>query len=268
MSNSLPHAQKLYERFRKDKRVRIVAVATAFEKKQYPWMADEEKIRQALREKNWQFPVMRDKEEKTVRILGLAGTYGTPTTLVVDSFGVVRWHGFNPSGKTAAEVEATVERLLKSFHVPAIEDLHPRLKAYGEEKFGEARERAIRILSEEDADPELRAQAKQVLESLEKGVERLVRESGARREAGYPNAARAKLEKAVALFKGVPEADEAAKSLKALQASPAYKRELRAEKALEKELSRAKPSQKKLKGLLRTFDGTPVTKRIEAALKR
>ena len=68
MSNSLPHAQKSLERFRGDDRVAVVAICTAFEKDKYPWMADEEGVKKRLKQEGWTFPVMRDREEKTVRI--------------------------------------------------------------------------------------------------------------------------------------------------------------------------------------------------------
>ena len=85
MTNSLPHAQKLFEKHAGDGRVRIVAVATAFEKAHYPWMADESKIVGRLRSEGWKFPVMRDKDEQSVRKVGMGGRYGTPMTVVAST---------------------------------------------------------------------------------------------------------------------------------------------------------------------------------------
>ena len=77
----------MHERFKDDERVRVVAVATAFEKSQYPWMADEKKIREALKQQGLEFPVMRDEEEKSVHLVGVGNRYGTPMTLVLDPDG-------------------------------------------------------------------------------------------------------------------------------------------------------------------------------------
>ncbi|MFQ5844186.1 MAG: peroxiredoxin family protein [Planctomycetota bacterium] len=274
MSNSLPHAQKLYERFQRDGRVRVVAVATAFEKEQWPWMADEDKIRQALRQKGWEFPVMRDEEEQTVRILGLRGTYGTPMTLVVDPFGVVRWHNFNGTARTARQVEETVDELLESFYVPPIDGLLPKLKAYAQGRYGAAYKRASAVLEAEDPPEELREQARRVLSNLEAGVKRLVEESAVRRRRGHPGAALDRLQKAVMLFEGVPQAGAAARKLKELKADWAFKKERRAEQALDKVLARlAKPNasrksaQKKLRRMLASYEDTPLARRIAAALR-
>ena len=53
MTNSLPEAEKIHKLYADDERVRVVAVATAFEKEQYPWMADEDKIRARLKAEGW-----------------------------------------------------------------------------------------------------------------------------------------------------------------------------------------------------------------------
>ena len=114
MSNSLPEAQKLFAQYEGDDRVRVVAVATAFEKDQYPWMADEDRIRARFKSEGWKFPVMRDPDEKIIHKFGFGGRAGTPTTIVIDREGIVRWHGFNTNRKTADQVAATVEELLEA----------------------------------------------------------------------------------------------------------------------------------------------------------
>jgi hypothetical protein len=274
MSNSLPHAQKLYERFKRDERVRVVAVATAFEKAQWPWMADEDKIRQALRQNGWEFPVMRDRDEQTVKILGLRGRYGTPMTLVVDPFGVVRWHNFNGSAQTARQVDETVEKLLESFYVAPITNLSPKLKAYAQGKYAVAYKQAQAVMESEDAPAELRDQAAQVVRNLEAGVKRLVEESESKRSRGYPGSAQERLQKAVKLFKGVPEAGAAATRLKALKTDAAFTKELRAEKALEKVLAKLsrpnankKSARKKLRAMQKSYEDTPLVRRIAVALR-
>ncbi|GEM_PF-4397332 len=109
---SLPAAQKMHEEYRDDTRLRVLAIATAFEKAQYPVMADEDKIKGALKQAGYTFPVMRDKDEESVKILRFAGTYGTPMTVVVDAEGVVRWHGFNASPESVKEIHDLVAKLL------------------------------------------------------------------------------------------------------------------------------------------------------------
>ena len=276
MSNSLPHAQRLHERFAGDERVRVVAVATAFEKEEYPWMADEAQIRRTLEQKGWTFPVMRDTDaEQIVRTLTLNGRTGTPMTLVVDAAGIVRWHAFNGTDDTARSVDETVERLLESFYVPALPNLDPRLASYAKGNYGPAYKAARRALDDADTAEELKAQAETVLAHLEAGVTRLVEESAGKRERGFPAAAQEKLEAAVKIFRGVPRAADADQALRALKGDAAFRTELKAEKELEKVLTKlavpdAKraPLAKKLQKLADTYGETPVGPRIEAARAR
>ncbi len=276
MSNSLPHAQKLYERFAGDDRVRIVAVATAFEKEEYPWMADEAKIRQALKQNGWEFPVMRDiEEEQIVRVLTLGRRTGTPMTLVVDTEGVVRWHDFNGTAETAKTVDETVERLLESFYVPAIEDLDPKLSAYAKGKYGTAWKAAKRIVDTDDVPDPLRAQAEAVLSNLDAGIARQITASTTRRERGFPIEALQNLEAAVKMFRGVPTVKDAEAAVSALKRDRDFAMEQKIEKELEKILrkladpdAKRSPLAKKLTKLLENHRETPLGPRIQEALTR
>ncbi len=270
MKNSLPRAQKLYEKYKGDERVSVVAVATAFEKDQYPWMADEEKILSALRQNKWEFPVMRDKDEASVRIVGLKGTYGTPMTLVIDPGGIVRWHDFNGTAETADAVDATVDRLLESFYVAPIADLDGKLKAYAAGQFGKAYA-AAKGLADADGTPEpLVAQAREVMKSIDEGVQRLVTGAQGKRAAGFPEKAKGLLETAAKVFAGVPSAESAAALWKSWKSDSSFAKELKAEAALDKALAKPHPKpeaqRKSLEKLAATYAGTPVAARIQQLL--
>ncbi|MEZ6196125.1 MAG: TlpA disulfide reductase family protein [Planctomycetota bacterium] len=232
MSNSLPHAQKLFERFRGDERVAVVAIATAFEKEQYPWMADEAGIKKRLESEKWTFPVMRDAEEKSVKILGFGGSYGTPTTVVLDAEGTVRWHDFNATAETAGQVDATVEALLASFFVAAIPDLSPRLASYEKGDYGKAWALASKLADSDQTEAELAAQCRLVLANIETGTKRMVDRAKQRREEGYPGEAKEKLDEAARVFKGCGD------TVSDLQAEwrrdRAFAEELRLEKSVAK----------------------------------
>lgn len=242
MSNSLPHAQKLSERFRGDDRVAVVAICTAFEKDKYPWMADEDGVKKRLKQEGWTFPVMRDRDEKSVRILGFNGRYGTPTTLVLDGAGTVRWHGFNTSDKTAGQVDATVEELLASFWVSPIADLDPRFKAYEKGDYGKAWALAQRLLTSDSTKPAMQEQAQRVVDNIETGMKRLVAGAREKRTAGEPAAAKAKLDEAQRVFKGCgPSLKELAT---AWRKDRAFTQELRLEKQIAKLEAKAAKSAK------------------------
>ncbi|GEM_PF-598517 len=274
MSNSLPEAQKLYARYKGDERVRIVAIATAFEKAQYPWMADEARIRQTLQEKKWEFPVMRDvPEEKAVRTLSLTGGSGTPLTLVMDPQGIVRWHDFNSTPAASKQIADLVESLLESFYVPALGEtataLKPAAKAYASGDYAKAYAGASALLKQEGATEDAKTQAGTLLKNLEDGAGRLTEAARVRLEAGHPADALARLEKAAKLFRGVPKAQEAVDLLKSWKADAAVVKDLKAERELEKAQAELKADRqglaKRLKKLLETYKGTRVAPRIEAA---
>jgi hypothetical protein len=269
----LPHAQKLAERFAGDERVRVVAVATAFEKEEYPFMADEEKIKARLKQDGQTFPVMRDKDEKTVRILGLQGSYGTPLTLVLDAEGIVRWHGFNATEATAKAVDETVDSLLASFFVPVIPDLAAPLRDYDKGAYGRAYKAAQRLIADERTEESLRTQAQLVIAHVDAAVPRLTAQAQAKRTAGHPAAADEALAHLVKAFKETPGAAEAEAQWKALKADAAFQKELKLEKELDKQLARlekdrernAKSVAKKLDGLLEDATGTPLETRVREA---
>lgn len=275
MTNSLPEAQKLFSRYARDSRVRVVAVATAFEKEKYPWMADEDRIKSRLRSEGWKFPVMRDKDEQSVRKVGFGGRYGTPTTLVIDANGIVRWHGFNTSKRSARQVGSVVERLLESFYVTPIDDFATGLAkcatAYTRQKYGKARSEAEKVLTREDLADAVKTQAQRVIASIDEGVARLVARSQLRRQEGYPTDARRQLETALSVFKGVPAVETAKKKLSSLKKDKAFRREIAAERelarvqeALEKGTTPRPQLATKLEELATKYEGTAVARRIRA----
>jgi thiol-disulfide isomerase/thioredoxin len=267
MSNSLPHAQKLYERFQKDERVAVVAICTAFEKEKYPFMADEDGVKKRLKSEAWNFPVMRDKDEKTVKILGFKGRYGTPTTVVIDGAGTVHWHGFNSTAETAAQVDAKVEELLASFWVAPIPDLNPRFMSYAKGQYGKAWTLANRLLESDSTKPELMDEAKTVVLNIQTGMKRLAEEARAKRAAGEPAAAKAKLDEARKIFKGcgslLPDLD------KEWRKDRAFAKELRFEKAivtLEKKAAKSPKARASIQGQATRLHGkilgTPLATRL------
>lgn len=271
MSNSLPHAQKLYEAHGKDERVRIVAVATAFEKEEYPWMADEQQIKAALDKKGWTFPVMRDAEEQSVRIVGMGNSYGTPMTLVLDAEGTVRWHGFNATHETATSVAKTLDRLLESFWVPTIPDLPRALSDYAKGGYGKAWTAAQRILATDGAPDDDTAAATRVVENLTAGVERFLARSAAALDAGRPAEAMASLEEAEDVFGAAAQAAKARRV--ELRTDDAFKKELAGEKRLAGlESDAAKPKARvssllgRTRSLSKTHGDTRLAARIDALI--
>ena len=241
-------------------------------------MADESKIRQALEEKGFEFPVMRDKDEKSVRLVGLQRSYGTPMTLVLDPKGIVRWHGFNGTPATAKEVEESLESLLESFYVPAIREFPPGLaacgNAYRSGKYSKAYSEATKALKKKNLSAEERDAAKRVIKNLERGVRRLLNESARSRERGYPSEGQKRLQTASRLFKGVPASKDARDRLRAWKKESAFKSELKAERALGKLKAALKNPKidrrlivKQLRNLATIYAEIPVAARIDTLIK-
>ncbi len=118
-SHSMPHLQKLYEKYQDNPNVIILAINTAFEKEQYPWMADEEQTKLRLQQKKWTMPVARDKDEATVKSLRLPhwevegkDAYGTPQAFVLNAAGVVVAHSWNYSKKLGKKLDSAFEQAL------------------------------------------------------------------------------------------------------------------------------------------------------------
>lgn len=112
ISHSMPHAQRLHERFADDPRVHVQAIATALHKDKRPEIADDLTIVSTLRSNGWTMPTMRDAYDDVCDRLPVGEYAGTPTALVVDADGIIRWHGFHSSDEATQAIRATVERLI------------------------------------------------------------------------------------------------------------------------------------------------------------
>lgn len=147
-SHSMPHLQKMWEKYKDNPDVVILAINTAFEKNLYPIMADEEATKTYLKEKGWTMPVARDRDEKTVPLFRkeMASrpgtlTYGTPIAFVVDADGLIVAHEWNvDEDHSLALVKAFEEALTRVF--PEIRDvdaaLNPTLLSIQRRDFGAA----------------------------------------------------------------------------------------------------------------------------------
>ena len=112
MSHSMPSAQRLYERYADDPRVHVQTIATALHKDKRPDIAEDTTIRGTLRSNGWTVPTMRDAHDDICDRIPVGEYAGTPTALVIDEQGVIRWHGFHSSDEATAALHAMVERLL------------------------------------------------------------------------------------------------------------------------------------------------------------
>jgi thiol-disulfide isomerase/thioredoxin len=276
-SHSLPAAQKLFERYAEDDRVAVVAIATAYDKEKDPTIADGERIRRELEAAHLTLPVMRDKDEQSVKLCGFKETFGVPTTLVIDADGIVRWHAFNTSTETIAAVEKTVAELLQSFWVSIVPNLPIELDAYAKGDYAKAHAAAQKILADAKAAPALRAAAETIERNLDAGVKRMIEMSARSREQGYPARARARLENAAKLFAGVPAVADANAKLGVLKSDASFTKELAAEKALDDALAalekpKASPKvsketvRKSLEALAKNCAATPVAARVAQAI--
>lgn len=160
-SNSMPHLQALYSRWKNDSRVLILAINTAFEKDQYPWMADEDGTREHLRNKGWEMPVARDLGEETVRLLGMGESYGTPMALVLDPSGTVIGHSWNSRPEDAARLERIFE--------DAVDALTPRISV-PDRSFHERLAPAVELLAKHDAAGALKLCSRYTADSFDAAI--------------------------------------------------------------------------------------------------
>ena len=271
----------MLEKYKGDARVRVVAVATAFEKDKYPFMSDEGKIREMLRQKKYEFAVMRDRDEKSVAMFGVGNSYGTPMTVVLDREGVVRWHGFNGKTETARAIEETVAKLVAEYDAPTMEikdkGLAACAKAYAAGDFGKAYSEAKAAAGKASVSAAGRGEAMEVMKALEEAAAKAQAEVQAKRDGGHPADALARLERMAKTYKGVPKAQDPADLLKKWKADADMKKEQKAEEALSAILvalgaPNADPAAaaKDLDRLADTHSGTKVADRIKslAALLR
>ncbi|KAF0244487.1 MAG: hypothetical protein FD180_2448 [Planctomycetota bacterium] len=265
----------MLEKYKGDARVRVVAVATAFEKDKYPFMSDEGKIREMLKQKKYEFAVMRDRDEKSVRMFGVGNSYGTPMTVVLDREGVVRWHGFNGQAETAKAIEDTVAKLVAAYDAPAMEikdkGLAACAKAYAAGDFGKAYTEAKAASGKVSVSADGRAEAMAVMKALEEASAKAMAEAQAKRDGGHPADALARLERMGKTYKGVPKTQDPADLLKKWKADDEMKKEQKAEEGLNAILAalgapNADPAvlAKDLDKLAETHRGTKVAERIKS----
>ncbi len=209
MKHSLPHAKKLYAEFKRDPRVEVVAIATAFEKDEYPAMADESLIRAYLKKEGMRFPVMRDRDEKSVVKLGFGARYGTPTALVIDPEGIVRWHDWNSSEQASKTLKRTVDRLLSHYYVDLPLKISPELRdverLLAKEQFGKAYAAIERQLIQPQSSA-LTAELRALKSTIESGAVRMQTRLHAMVQAGESSTAKKALKAAKKVLQGVPNA--------------------------------------------------------------
>lgn len=160
-SNSMPHLQKMWEKYKDNPDVVILAINTAFEKNLYPIMADEDATKAFLKEKGWTMPVARDRDEKTVPLFrkempSRPGTltYGTPIAFVVDADGLIVAHEWNVDEEHSRALEKAFEEALTRVY-PEIRDvdaaLNPCLASIKRRDFGAAWQAAEAVAGSADS---------------------------------------------------------------------------------------------------------------------
>ena len=108
---AMPRLQKLYEYYKNDPCVLVLAINTAFDKDLRPYIADLERTRAHLIAQHWTMPVMRDLDEQSVELFRIAGEYGTPQAVVLDRNGIVRAHDWYYERQRIDRVERTFDKL-------------------------------------------------------------------------------------------------------------------------------------------------------------
>ncbi len=108
---AMPRLQKLWERYKDSKCVRVLAINTAFDKEIYSYLADVEQTREHLKRMRWEMPVARDFDELSYELFELDEEVGTPQAVIVDQHGTVRDHDWYSDEPEWEHLEATFDRL-------------------------------------------------------------------------------------------------------------------------------------------------------------
>jgi thiol-disulfide isomerase/thioredoxin len=271
----LPAAQQLMDLHKDDDRFRVVGVATAFEKVEHPEMADESLMRRELAAKKYTMAVMRDRDERSIRLVGTKEGVGTPMTLVVGPDGVVRWHNFDDSPQSAKAVREVVKKLLQEYDVPPIEPLPPQLESYRKRDFASASIFATQIRQNSTSPKELRAAADQVVENLAGAIAARLKWVDQKRARGLPADAQRMLDTALRIFDKVPAAKALVDRRNEWKNDPKFAKELAAAAEVETILAEvADPDAEKaklvaaLQKVEKSCPKTPVAERIERELAR
>lgn len=272
-SKLLPLVQELSTRWAKDDRLLLLGAATDWPPGQFADAGLDTKVRAELASHRFYFPVVRDRDGKLAQMLAVDGRTGTPRLLVVGHGGEVRWLGAVDSEEKVAQARGAVEEAMATYWVAAIPDLPAELAAYLKGDLPAAALAARRILSDDQAKPELAAAAKQVEANLEAGARRLLEEAKAWRAKGFPARARARLTPAAEQFALVPAAVEAVALLADWKADKGFQRELAGEVLLGKTLhllttpkDQRRQVRDRLEHYAELYKDTPLAPRIAAAI--
>lgn len=147
------------------------------------------------------------------------------------SKGLADWH--DPSKWLAERVEAT----------------RPLVGGVAGEEYGKAHADAKKTNAE-------------LAKKIEDAAGEALKRSEARRDAGYPADALARLKKWAASFKGVPGADKLADAAKSWEADASFKKALAGEKEIAA-LEAGKPDKAAWEALLKKYDGTCLAARLK-----
>ena len=117
---SLPHLEKVYKKYKDDPDCIVLAINTAFEKRKYPSMANEDLTKKLLKSRGWTFPVARDKDEKSVKkfkctVPGLPiVSHGTPLAVIVGPDGKILAHTWSNTDKNVNKLTTAFEESLQT----------------------------------------------------------------------------------------------------------------------------------------------------------
>lgn len=179
--HSMPYLQDMYEQYRDNPDVIVLAVVTAHEKDANPEIADDAVTRTRLEERGWTMPCARDLDELTVPLLrrpyplGTTQVTGTPIALVIDAFGYVRAHEVNNQEAASDALQQAFEAALAEISHPELRDVAPALEAakalIDGHKYMEARA-AAEVLQSQAEDDEARKDAAYLVDVVDALVEK------------------------------------------------------------------------------------------------
>ena len=193
------------------------------------------------------------------------GVTGFPTILVLDANGVVVKKGM-PSD---AEIEVLLKDVSLAPKMPA-EPRYAALRGFWERaEYAKVRDHLDKALADAKLDPAVRDLLTAQRDELQKRNERAVARAGELGKSTDYASAQDKLERLEKQWRGMPPSDAAKKELAKLASDPVAKKELAAEKALQKLVSQFDTSRvaqrrklaDELEKFAKKYDGTQAGKR-------